>query len=109
MKRSLRDGSVSAKIISRRGLLLGGAQAVFIGILGIRMRFLQVEEADQFRLLAEENRINIRLLPPVRGQIFDRNGAIIAENEPSYRITIVREDAGNIETVLDKLSQLVEL
>jgi penicillin-binding protein 2 len=109
VKRSLRDGSVSAKIISRRGLLLGGAQAVFIGILGIRMRFLQVEEADQFRLLAEENRINIRLLPPVRGQIFDRNGAIIAENEPSYRITIVREDAGNIETVLDKLSQLVEL
>ena len=100
MRRPFRNINRSAQTISRRGLILGGAQAVFIGILGLRMRHLQVEQADQFRLLAEENRINIRLLPPIRGQIFDRNGAIIAENEPSYRITMVREDAGDITHVL---------
>ena len=50
------------------------------------MRYLQVDQADQFRLLAEENRINIRLIPPARGRIFDRNGAVVAENVPSYRI-----------------------
>ena len=109
MRRGLRDGSTSAKITSRRGLILGGGQAIFIAILGLRMRHLQVEQADQFRLLAEENRINIRLLPPIRGQIFDRNGAIIAENEPSYRITMVREDAGDINRVLDKLTRLIKI
>ena len=38
-----------------------------VAVLGARMRYMQVEEADQFRLLAEENRINIRLIPPERG------------------------------------------
>ena len=109
MRRGLRDGSTSAKVISRRGLILAGGQAIFVTILGLRMRHLQVEQADQFRLLAEENRINIRLLPPIRGQIFDRNGAIIAENEPSYRITMVREDAGDINRVLDKLTRLIKI
>ena len=109
MRRPFRNINRSAQTISRRGLILGGAQAVFIGILGLRMRHLQVEQADQFRLLAEENRINIRLLPPIRGQIFDRNGAIIAENEPSYRITMVREDAGDITHVLNELTRLIEL
>ena len=102
MRRPFRNGNSSAKTVSRRGLILGGAQAVFMGILALRMRHLQVEQADQFRLLAEENRINIRLLPPIRGQIFDRNGTIIAENEPSYRITMVREDAGDVTSVLNK-------
>ncbi|WP_372836812.1 penicillin-binding protein 2, partial [Puniceibacterium confluentis] len=43
------------------------------------------------------------------GQIFDRNGLIVAENEPSYRITIVREDAGDVADVIARLSNLVEL
>jgi penicillin-binding protein 2 len=73
------------------------------------MRHMQVDQADEFRLLAEENRINMRLIPPARGRIFDRNGRVIAENEPTYRITIVREDAGDVDDVIDRLSQLVAL
>ncbi|SMC50871.1 peptidoglycan glycosyltransferase [Primorskyibacter flagellatus] len=99
----------SYRRVSRRGLILGGMQLGFAGLLGLRMRYMQVDQADQFRLLAEENRVNIRLIPPARGQIFDRNGAVIAENAPSYRITMVREDAGNVEEVIARLSALVEL
>jgi penicillin-binding protein 2 len=73
------------------------------------MQHLQVDQADEFRLLAEENRINIRLIPPTRGQIFDRNGVILAGNEPSYRITMVKEDAGDVDDVIARLSALVEL
>jgi penicillin-binding protein 2 len=90
-------------------LIVAAAQIGFVGILGARMRYMQVEQADEFRLLADENRINIRLIPPARGQLFDRNGAVIAENEPSYRITMVREDAGDVNTVIGRLSTLVEL
>ena len=59
---------------------------------------MQVDQADEYRLLAEENRINIRLIPPTRGRIYDRNGEIIGQNSPSYRIVIVREDAGDVST-----------
>lgn len=109
MRRTPKESTDSWKKISRRALLLGGAQMALAGTLGLRMRHMQVDQADQFRLLAEENRINIRLIPPTRGRIFDRNGKVIAENEPTYRITIVREDAGEIDEVIARLSALVDL
>lgn len=109
MRRSATETTESAAKISRRGLIVAAAQVGFIGLLGTRMRYLQVDQADKFRLLADENRINIRLIPPARGQLFDRNGRVIAENVPSYRITMVREDAGDVNTVIARLSTLVEL
>ena len=109
MRRSATETTQSAAKVTRRGLIVATAQMGFVGILGARMRYMQVEQADEFRLLADENRINIRLIPPARGQLFDRNGAVIAENEPSYRITMVREDAGDVNTVIGRLSTLVEL
>ncbi|CUH65989.1 Sporulation-specific penicillin-binding protein [Thalassovita gelatinovora] len=109
MRRSPRESVDSARKVSRRALLLGGAQIGFGGLLALRMRYMQVDQADEFRLLAEENRINIRLIPPARGEVFDRHGMVIAKNEPSYRITIVREDAGDVDDVIRRLSALVEL
>ena len=103
------DNAETQKLLSRRAMLLGGAQLGFMGMLALRMQYLQVEQSDQFRMLAEENRVNIRLIPPARGEVFDRNGVALARNEPSYRITIVREDAGDVDKVIERLSTLVEL
>lgn len=109
MRRTATETTESALKITRRGLIVAAVQVGFVGVLGARMRYMQVDQADEFRLLADENRINIRLIPPARGQLFDRNGAVIAENEPSYRITMVREDAGDVNTIIGRLSTLVEL
>ncbi len=78
-------------------------------ILGWRMRQLGVKQSDQFRLLAEENRINIRLIPPTRGLIFDRRGMALAYNEPVYKIDMVREQAKDPEAVLRRLADLIPL
>ena len=109
MRRTRAETDVSHGKISRRAALLGGAQLLFMGGLAARMRYLQVEQADQFRLLAEENRINIRLIPPSRGEVFDRNGVRLAQNAPSYRIVIVREDAGDPDVALKRLSKIIAL
>lgn len=109
MKRNPADTAISWRKLTRRGLLIGGLQVGFAGVLAWRMQNLQVDQADQYRLLADENRINVRLIPPARGEIYDRNGVILAKNEPSYRITILPEDAGDIDMVLRKLGYLVYL
>ncbi|AMY67968.1 penicillin-binding protein 2 [Frigidibacter mobilis] len=109
MRRSPKDTAESARRITRRGLLLGTAQAALVAVLGLRMHEMQVDQADNFRLLAEENRINIRLIPPARGLIHDRNGALLAGNEQNYRVVITREDAGDVEEVLHRLARLIPL
>lgn len=109
MRRSPKDTEDSARNVTRRALLLGGGMAAMVAVLGARMRYMQVDQADQFRLLAEENRINIRLIPPSRGLIQDRNGKLIAGNEQNYRVVITREDAGDVATVLHRLARLIPL
>ena len=109
MRATERIAAESARRISRRGLLLGTIQGVLVGTLAFRMRYLQVEQADQFKLLADENSIKIRLIPPTRGLIHDRKGVVIAGNEQNYRVTITREDAGDVNQVVGRLSQLIPL
>lgn len=109
MKRSRADSEAAHSQLTRRAALLGGVQLLFMGGLAARMHYLQVDQADQFRLLAEENRINIRLIPPTRGEIFDRNGKRLAQNVPSYRIVMVREDAGDVRAVMTRLAKLIEI
>ncbi|MCK0141908.1 penicillin-binding protein 2 [Aliiroseovarius sp. F20344] len=107
MKRSPADTETSARKITRRGLLLGGLQVSFAAMLVGRMRYMQVEQADEYRDLAEENRVKFQLIPPARGLIYDRNGVLIAGNEQNYRIVMVREDAEDPEQVLDRLRKIV--
>ncbi|MCB1329156.1 MAG: penicillin-binding protein 2 [Maritimibacter sp.] len=109
MRRSQPDTEKAARTVTRRGLLLGTAQLAFAGVLAARMRYLQVDQADAFRMLADQNRINIRLIPPSRGLIYDRKGVLLAGNEQNYRIVMVREDAGDPEAVLDRLAKIIWL
>ncbi|MGD1881827.1 MAG: penicillin-binding protein 2 [Paracoccaceae bacterium] len=109
MKRPRIDLEAQHRLITRRAAILGGLQLAFVAGLGARMRYLQVDQADQFRMLAEENRINIRLIPPARGEVFDRNGTPLARNVPSYRIVVVREDAGDVADVVARLKTIVDL
>ncbi|MEM1360524.1 MAG: penicillin-binding protein 2 [Pseudomonadota bacterium] len=109
MKQSPRDLERSSRIVRRRAIVLGGLQLGFVGLLTGRMQFMQIDQADQYRMLAEENRVNMRLLPPTRGLIFDRNGVSIAENDQNYRVVIVREDAGNVADVLERLRRVIPL
>ncbi len=102
-------GKQSAPGIGRRALMLLGIQAAAVGALGWRMRQLQIVENERYRLLAEENRINMRLIPPARGLIFDREGRPLALNRQNYRIVMVREQAGDVEAILDRLARIIDL
>ncbi|TGD43448.1 penicillin-binding protein 2 [Pseudotabrizicola sediminis] len=109
MRRSPKETEDAARGTHRRALLLGGGMTAMFAVLGARMHYLSVDQADQFKLLAEENRISIRLIPPARGVIHDRNGKVLAGNEQNYRVVITREDAGDVDAVLAKLAHIIPL
>lgn len=97
------------KLITRRAAVLAGGQALLIGALGGRMYQLQILEKDRYSVLADENRINLRLLAPPRGRIFDRFGLVLADNQQNYRVIIVREQAGDLDATLAALGELIEV
>jgi penicillin-binding protein 2 len=88
---------------------MGGCMAATMAVLAGRMRYLGIDQSDAFSLLAEQNRVNIQLVPPARGLILDRNGKLIAGNEQTYRVVITREGAGDVDLVLNRLSHLIPL
>ncbi|MCH8036533.1 MAG: penicillin-binding protein 2 [Proteobacteria bacterium] len=105
----MREDNERSKSFTRRTLLVAGAQATLFAVLAGRMYYLQVVESDRYAMLAEDNRINLRLLPPPRGRIVDRFGVPLAVNQQNYRVVLVREQARDVESTLDALARVVEL
>lgn len=97
------------RMLGRRTLMLGGLQTSMLGLLGARMYWLQVMESQRFQMLADDNRINLRLLAPSRGQIVDRAGVPLAINERNYRALIVSEQTPSVERTLGVLSGILPL
>ena len=101
--------SERARIFSRRALFVGGVQVAFFGALAARLYDLQVRHSTEYALLAEDNRANQRLLIPPRGRILDRQGRPLARNVPTYRLQLVREQAGDLRTTLGRVAALVAI
>ena len=97
------------KQFTRRAMLLGGGKLVLFSALAARMYYLQVIESERYHTLAEDNRINLRLLAPPRGRILDRNGVEIAANQKNYRLIIVTERSPDTDATLDHLSRIIEI
>jgi penicillin-binding protein 2 len=103
------DDQTRYRTFSRHSMLLGAGQAVLLSTLAGRMYYLQIIEAERYATLAEDNRINLRLIAPPRGRIVDRYGLPLADNVQNYRVVLVREQARDVAWTLDALGQIIEL
>lgn len=94
---------------NRRAFLLLVAQSAICGSLAWRMNTLSIKQGEKFRNLAEENRVSIKLIPPMRGHIYDRSGTPLTINRTRYKIDLIREQTEKPEEILRKLSELIPL
>mgnify|MGYP001170504795 FL=1 len=95
--------------VHRRIVLAGLLKAGAVALLGWNIRKFQIEDSENYKLLADANRVNLRLIPPSRGLIFDRLGTPIALNEQNYKVVFIREQASDPGKVLKKLAKIIEL
>ncbi len=79
------DGTM---VFSRRALVLGMANAAVFGGLAARLYDLQVLNGPQQSALAEDNRTRTLWVPPMRGQILDANGVVLASSRETFRIML---------------------
>jgi penicillin-binding protein 2 len=76
------------------------------GVLALRLVQLQIFDYQRFSELSQGNRYRIEPLPPNRGLIYDRNGIVIAENQPSWELVAIGEEIENLQETLKALEQL---
>ncbi|WP_328702695.1 penicillin-binding protein 2 [Belnapia mucosa] len=96
-------------VFTRRAVILGAGQLGLFGFLGSRLWRLQSEEGERYRTLAEENRVSARLIPPPRGRVLDRHGAVVAGNRLNWRALLVAEQTQDVGATLETFSRIVPL
>ncbi|GGE19433.1 peptidoglycan glycosyltransferase [Polymorphobacter glacialis] len=94
---------------TRRALFLGGGMGLVGAALATRMAWLSIFEGEKYRLASEDNRVQLRLIPPRRGWIVDRNGKPLALNKPDYRLELIPDQIGDLDAVLKTLGGILAL
>ncbi len=105
----LKDHEKDARLVRSRVVVGAVAVIVLICVLVARLYFLQVIQYDYHSTLSENNRVHVQPIPPSRGLIFDRNGVVIADNRPSFSLSMTRERSGDWAQVLDTIVEVLEL
>ncbi|HZX19139.1 MAG TPA: penicillin-binding protein 2 [Pseudomonas sp.] len=105
----LKDHEKDGRLIRKRAVVGAVVVLLLTSVLVARMYYLQVVQFEHHTTLAENNRIHVQPIPPNRGLIYDRNGVIIADNRPSFSLTLTRERAGDWPQVLDVIVEVLEL
>ena len=76
----LPDKGDNQKVFSRRAFIVGGLQGAILCVLGTRLAWLQIGQGERYKTLSDQNRINLKIVIPSRGQIVDRYGVPLAVN-----------------------------
>jgi len=106
---TLKNSEQELRIFRVRALLAVLVVMTLAGLLMGRLVYLQVVQHDMYSTRSENNRVRVEPLPPNRGLIYDRNGVLLAENRPTYNLTLVRERVDNLDETLALLVDLLEL
>ncbi|HCN66258.1 MAG TPA: penicillin-binding protein 2 [Pseudomonas sp.] len=105
----LKDHEKDARLVRSRVVVGALLVLALICVLIVRLYYLQVVQYDYHSTLSENNRVHVQPIPPTRGLIYDRNGVVIADNRPSFSLTMTRERAGDWHQVLDTIVEVLQL
>lgn len=106
---TLKDPYHEVRIFTAR--MLVAAAVVLAGFGGLLYRYyhLQINQYEKYRTESDRNRVQLQPLPPRRGLIYDRNGVILADNAPSYSLTITKEQVADLNKTLALVRSLIPI
>ena len=107
MQTSFRDPVIEKRIFFHRALVVAAVIFILLAMLVWRLVYLQVTLHDMYSSLSENNRLQLRPIAPNRGLIYDRHGVVLAENIPSYSLTITMERVKDLDETLKFIDRLI--
>lgn len=106
---ALKDTRREQRIYSARSFAALFIVAALLLVLLARYYSLQIKEFEKYSTASERNRVQLQPLAPKRGLIFDRNGEILADNRPSYTLSLIIERVDDLDATLQDLGRLVKI
>ena len=97
------------RIFAARAVLAMLLVCLMLGGIAARYYFLQINQHEIYSTLSDRNRMQLQPITPTRGLIYDRNGILLADNQPTFALTIVKERANNLEKTIETLSQWISI
>ncbi len=109
IRRTIKDARGESALFRRRAL--AGFVLILLGLGGLVGRYvvLQVSRHAEFVTRSTNNRVKPRAIPPARGLIYDRNGVLLANNVPAFRLEVVPEQVKDMPALLARLGKVVPL
>jgi penicillin-binding protein 2 len=105
----IKNSFAENRLFTVRSIIAGVvAGALLLAVAG-RLFYLQVLKYEYYSELSQGNRIRTEPIPPSRGLILDRNGKVLADNQPAFNLELVREQVGDMKAVDSTLAQLVAI
>jgi penicillin-binding protein 2 len=104
-----KDHRDEARLFASRIFVAMVIALLLFGLLVARFYYLQVIEHTGYVALSDANRIQVQPVPPTRGLIYDRNGILLADNRPSFTLSLVRERIHEMPATLETLRELAAI
>ncbi|MGB1310766.1 MAG: penicillin-binding protein 2 [Leucothrix sp.] len=107
--RILKDEKEEYQLFRSRAIAAGLIVLFLLSIIAVRLFYLQISNHEHLTQLAQENYQKRIPIPPVRGQIYDRNGIVLADNKIEYVLEVVRDIAKDMDKNIAVLQQLIPI
>jgi penicillin-binding protein 2 len=106
---TLKDNQQEAALFRRRATVAAVFVLAMFAVLFARYFHLQVNEYDTYSTMSENNRVHLEAIAPPRGFIYDRKGVLLADNQPTFTLTINRQKVVDVEETLQALIPVLQL
>lgn len=103
------DQKKQVSLYNRRTIILFLLKLSLFSAVGWRLYNIQILDSSKYKTMSKKNQIDLEIIFPVRGKIFDRNKVLIAKNEKVYDVYLIPENTKSINNTLNALSQFIDI
>ncbi len=103
------DDKKQYSVLNRRTFFLYLLKVSFFGIVGWRLYDIQIKDSQKYKTLSKNNQIDVEIIYPLRGKIYDINNKILASNIKVFDVYIIPENTNNINKSLNELNQIIKI
>ena len=103
------DQKKQVSLFNRRTFILFLLKLSLFSAVGWRLYNIQILDSSKYKTMSKKNQIDLEIIFPVRGKIFDRNRVLIAKNEKVYDVYLIPENTKSINNTLNALSQFIDI